>query len=168
MQRTLVIIRHAKSSWANPLQSDFDRTLNERGMADAPLMGQRLKKLGIIPDLIISSSAKRTRQTAKCIAKEVGYDADNIKWEEKLYHCIPSVFEEVIYGISNAVKTIFIVAHNPGITDFVNQISPAFSIDNMPTCGVVAAHINATEWSAYAISARKVFLFEYPKKHDNE
>jgi len=168
MQRTLVVIRHAKSSWANPLQSDFDRSLNERGMADAPDIGQRLKKLGIIPDLIIASSAKRTRQTAKRIAKEVGYDPENIKWEEKLYHCIPSVFEDVIYDADEKVMTIFIVAHNPGITGFVNQIDPAFSIDNMPTCGVVAAHINATEWSAYATSARKVFLFEYPKKHDNE
>ena len=167
MQRRLVLIRHAKSSWANPLQSDFDRTLNDRGMHDAPEMGQRLKKLGIIPDLIISSSAKRTRQTARRIAKEVGYDSDHIQWEEKLYHCIPSVFEEVIYEVSDAVKTIFIVAHNPGITGFVNQLSPDFTIDNMPTCGVVAAYVDTREWSAYALSERKVFLFEYPKKHDN-
>ena len=168
MQRTLVLIRHAKSSWANPLQSDFDRTLNERGMADAPEMGQRLKKLGLIPDLIISSSAKRTRQTAKRIAKEVGYNVDNIKWEEKLYHCIPSVFEDVIYGANDTAKTIFIVAHNPGITGFVNQLAPEFNIDNMPTCGLVAAHVDIKEWSDYGLAERKVFLFEYPKKHDND
>jgi len=164
MHKTLVLIRHAKSSWANPLGSDFERPLNERGKAEAPEMGEKLKKLNIIPDLIISSSAKRTRQTAKRIAKEVGYDTDNIKWEEKLYHCIPAVFEEVIYGIKDSVKTVFIVAHNPGITEFVNQLSPEFRIDNMPTCGIVGAHMEIAEWDKFSIAKRKVFLFEYPGK----
>jgi len=162
MQRTLVMIRHAKSSWANPLQSDFDRPLNDRGEKEAPEMGEKLKSLHIIPDLIVASSAKRTRQTAKRIAKEVGYDIDNIKWEEKLYHCIPSVFEELVSGIGDKVKILFIVGHNPGITEFVNQLSPEFSVPNMPTCGVVAAHIEAKEWSNFSIANRKVFLFEYP------
>lgn len=164
MQRTLVMIRHAKSSWANPLQSDFDRSLNERGEKDAPEMGKKLKKLNIIPDLIVASSAKRTRQTAKRIAKEVGYDIDNIKWEEKLYHCIPSVLEEVIYEIDNKVKTVFIVAHNPGITEFVNQLAPDFKTDNMPTAGVVAAHVKTDEWNNFTIATKTVFLFEYPGK----
>ncbi len=167
MKRTLVLIRHAKSSWANPLETDFDRQLNERGKTDAPEMGKKLKTLHLIPDLIISSSAKRTRQTAKKIAKEVGYDADNIKWEEKLYHCALAVFEEVIYGIKDSVKTVFIVAHNPGITEFVNQLSPQFRIDNMPTCGVVGAHIEGAAWNEFPTAKRTVFLFEYPAKHDN-
>ena len=169
MQRTLIMIRHAKSSWANPLQSDFERPLSERGMHDAPIMGERLKKLGVIPDLIIASTAKRTKQTAKIIAKEVGYDTDNIKWEEKLYHCVPSVFEEQIYEVSDKIKTIFIVAHNPGITEFVNQLDPQFSVEHMPTCGIVGTHVETKEWSAFTIAKRKVFLFEYPKKeHDSQ
>jgi len=167
MQRTLILIRHAKSSWANPLESDFDRPLNERGKHDAPIMGERLKKLGVIPDLIISSSAKRTRQTAKRIADAVGYDIETIKWEEKLYHCSPSVFEEVISGVGDRIKTVFIIAHNPGITEFVNHLSPEFRIDNMPTCGIVGASIDAEEWNNFAVAKRKVFLYEYPGKHDN-
>jgi phosphohistidine phosphatase len=163
MQRTLVMIRHAKSSWTNPLQSDFERPLNERGEQDAPAMGKRLKEYGVIPDLIIASSAKRTKQTAKKIAKEVGYDIDNIRWEEKLYHCIPSVFEEIIYELKDKVHTVFIVAHNPGITEFVNQLAPDFSVENMPTCGIVGAHIEAEEWNMFPQAKRKVFLFDYPK-----
>jgi len=130
-------------------------------------MGKKLKKLDIKPDLIISSSAKRTRQTAKRIAEEVGYDIDNIRWEEKLYHCIPAVLEEVIGEANNKAKTLFIVAHNPGITEFVNQLSPEFSIDNMPTCGVVAAKVEAEEWADFPNAKRKVFLFEHPGKDDN-
>ena len=165
---TLVLIRHAKSSWVNPLQSDFERPLNDRGKQEAPAMGHRLKKLGIIPDLIIASSAKRTRQTAKKIARELGYDPENIKWEEKLYHCIPSVFEEVIYEVKDSVKTVFIVAHNPGITEFVNQLSPQFSIDNMPTCGVVGAQMEGEQWNHFSTEKKKVILFEYPGMPDDE
>src|SRR4051812_2896417 len=171
MERTLVMIRHAKSSWANPLQSDFDRPLNTRGEKDAPQMGERLKEASLIPDLIISSTAKRTRQTAKRIAKAVGYNIDDIKWEEKLYHCIPSVLEEVIYEINDSVKTLFIVAHNPGITEFVNQLSPDFSIGNMPTCGIVAAHVATVGqgWNSFPGAKRKVFLFDYPaNEHDSK
>ncbi len=164
MQRTLVMIRHAKSSWSNPLQSDFERPLNERGEQDAPMMGQRLKTLGIQPDLIISSMARRAKQTAKKIAKELGYDEASIVWYDKLYHCIPQVFEEVIYEIDDKYKNVFIVAHNPGITEFVNQLSPAFKIDNMPTCGMVGAKLEVREWNEFNNVNKEVFLFEYPKK----
>jgi phosphohistidine phosphatase len=164
MQRTLVVIRHAKSSWANPLQSDFERPLNERGEHDAPMMGERLKALKIIPDLIIASPAKRAKQTAKKIAATLGYDAEAIQWVDKLYHCIPSVFEEVILEIDESVKTVFIVAHNPGISAFVNELSPAFSIDHMPTCGVVAARMDTEQWSDFPLTERNVILFEFPKK----
>ena len=146
------------------MEKDFDRPLNDRGKTEAPEMGKKLRKLDLTPDIIISSSAKRTRQTAKRIADEVGYDTGNIKWEEKLYHCAPVIFEEAIFGIEDSVDTVFIVAHNPGITDFVNQLSPTFRIDNMPTCGLVGVHFEAKKWNEFSITDKKVFLFEYPGK----
>ncbi len=164
MQRTIVMIRHAKSSWANPLQSDFERPLTDRGKNDAEDMGKRLRKNEIKPDLIISSTAKRTRQTAKRIAKELGYDEEKIRWEEKLYHCIPSVFEELLYEVDGKAKTVAIVAHNPGITDFVNQLAGNFVIDNMPTCGIVAARMDIEDWSDFPNAPKEVFLFEHPEK----
>jgi phosphohistidine phosphatase len=164
MQRTLVMIRHAKSSWANPLQSDFERPLNERGKREAPEMANKLKQAGIAPDLVICSTAKRTRQTAKRICEVLGYDLAHVKWEEKLYHCIPSVFEELLYEVGDKVKTVFIIAHNPGITEFVNHLSPAFSIDNMPTCGIACAHFDSAEWNMFPLVEKEVFLFEHPEK----
>ncbi len=164
MERTVVIIRHAKSSWANPLQSDFERPLNERGEKDAPMMGERLKKLNVVPELIVASTAKRAKLTAKKIAKAVGYNEDKIQWEEKLYHCIPQVFEEILYEVDDKIASVFIVAHNPGITSFANQLSSSFSIDNMPTCGIVVAKMEAKHWSDFNSVDKKVYLFEYPKK----
>lgn len=164
-RRRLFVIRHAKSSWKNPLQSDFERPLNDRGEQDAPMMGKRLKALNIQPDVIISSTAKRAAQTAKLIARELDYNKDSIKWYEKLYHCIPSVFEEVLYELDDNVKCVFIVAHNPGITDFVNEMSATFHTDNMPTCGIVGSEFELTEWNEYSRAEKKVVLFEYPKKN---
>ncbi len=164
MQRTLVIIRHAKSSWANPLQSDFERPLNERGEKEALEMGEKLKELKIRPDLIICSKARRTKQTAKRIAGVLDYGLERLVKEEKLYHCISSVFEEVISEVSDDVKTLFIVAHNPGITEFVNYLSPDFTIDNMPTCGIAGVTFEADEWNKFSIVNRKIIFFDYPGK----
>ena len=163
------MIRHAKSSWANPLQSDFERPLNERGQQDAPIMGKRLRDKRLVPDLIISSTAKRTRQTAKHIAEAIGYKISDIRWEEKLYHCIPSVFDEILYEVKETVQTVFIIAHNPGITEFVNNLSSAFYTGNMPTCGMVGARFEAEGWSGFSMAEKKVFLFDYPKKeHESQ
>lgn len=164
-RRKLFMIRHAKSSWKNPLQSDYERPLNDRGEADAPMMGERLKKLNIQPDLIISSTAKRAAQTAKNIAATMGYSGDDIKWYDKLYHCIPAVFEEVLYEVDDNVQTVFIVAHNPGITQFVNELSPSFQTDNMPTCGIVGVEFELKTWNEFSRVEKSVILFEYPKKN---
>lgn len=168
MERTLVVIRHAKSSWNDPLRSDFERTLNDRGNSDAPDMARRLKKAGIIPDLMIASAAKRTRETATLMAGVLGYDPAAIQLEEKLYHCLPVTMEEVLYAVSDDVRTVFIIAHNPGITDFVNQFSSQFYVGNLPTCGVVAVHFNGASWNELSTAKKNVFLYDTPKnEHDS-
>src|ERR1043165_4364395 len=164
MKRRLVLVRHAKSSWANPLQSDFDRPLNERGEHDAPMMGERLKKAGIIPDLIISSTAKRASQTAKKVAKGVGYDTDKIEWREDLYHCVPSVFEELIYDVDDSVNTLFIVAHNPGISEFAASLDDKKAIHHMPTCAVAGFAADIERWTDFSLATKKTFLYDTPKQ----
>jgi phosphohistidine phosphatase len=164
MAKRIVLIRHAKSSWANPLQSDFERPLNDRGQHDAPMMGERLKKAGIIPDRVIASTAKRAKQTAKHIAKGVGYDPEKINWHEELYHCVPAVFEEVIAAADDAEETLFIVAHNPGISAFAAELDPSKTIHHMPTCAVVGIELDITRWSDLPFAGKKLFLYDTPKK----
>ena len=164
MAKRLVLIRHAKSSWANPLQSDFERPLNDRGQHDAPEMGERLKKAGVIPDRIIASTAKRAKQTAKHIAKGVDYPVESIEWHEDLYHCISAVFEEVILTVDDAVNTLFIVAHNPGISEFAASLDPSRTVNHMPTCAVVGIEIDAKRWSDLQTAGKRLFLYDTPKK----
>jgi phosphohistidine phosphatase len=162
--KRIVLIRHAKSSWANPLQSDFDRPLNDRGEHDAPMMGERLKKADITPDLFIASTAKRASQTARRVSKALGYDTEKIEWREELYHCVPSVFEEVIYGIDDKINTLFIVAHNPGISEFAASLDNTKAIHHMPTCAVAGFEIDIDRWTDFNLGKKKTFLYDTPKK----
>ena len=166
MKRTLVLIRHAKSDWNIIDQPDFERTLNERGKSDAPMMGQRLLAKNIIPDLIISSSAKRASKTAKLIAKELNYEKDNIQQFDKLYHAPPLKFEEVITtDISDdTLKTVFIVAHNPGITQYAHELLQHLPIPDLPTCGMVGITFDAEHWSDFTTAKHQLLFVDYPKK----
>ena len=167
MKKTLVLIRHAKAAVNDHHIADFDRPLTEKGKTDAQHIGEVLKELNLIPDLIIASPAKRTRQTAKKIAESMGYAENKIEWEDKLYQCTASAVENNIIRVKDTVNTLFLVAHNPAITEFASQIDPAFKIENIPPCGVVAAQIDAEKWIEFGLSKRKVFLFKYPLK-DND
>ncbi len=165
MKRTIVLIRHAKTKPAGLLQDDYDRRLSERGEKDAPETGQRLRQWQLIPDLIIASTAKRAAQTAHAIAASVAYDKGRIQWEKQLYLCTSDVFESVLSGVPDHVNTVFIIAHNPGITEFANTLSPRYHIDNLPTCGVVGFHVTENNWADFPASKKEVFLSDYPKKH---
>ena len=83
--KTLLLIRHAKSSWDDPALPDKDRPLNDRGRRDAPKMGKRLAKRGVKPDLILSSPALRALRTAEIIAKMLDYQRRDIVLNERLY-----------------------------------------------------------------------------------
>ncbi|RQO31801.1 phosphohistidine phosphatase [Taibaiella sp. KBW10] len=164
MHKQVVIIRHAKSSWANPGQTDFDRPLNERGKTDAPVMGKRLQTYGLQPDAIFASTAKRTRQTADAIAKAMQY-TDAIHWEDKLYHAPPETIEDMICAADDALQTIYIIAHNPGITEFVNEAIPGFCTPNVPTCGIIAFSVACSHWVDYHQAQKTLITYDYPKNN---
>lgn len=81
-----------------------------------------------------------------------------------LYHCTPAVFEEVIYETDDDMRTIMIIAHNPGTSDFANQLSPEFDVDDLPTGAVVATHVEAKHWTDFSSAGKEVFFYTYPKK----
>lgn len=161
--KTFFLIRHAKSSWDHPELSDFDRPLNKRGNRDAPKMGRQLLELKVVPDLIISSSANRAKTTASIIAKEIGYQEENILLEEDLYHASTFDIKSVIQSVSDEHNTIFVFGHNPGFTDLANQFNPKDYIPNVPTCGIVTIQSKATTWKEVNTENSKAIAFIYPK-----
>jgi len=162
--KTLIIIRHAKSSWANIGEKDFDRPLNERGKKDAPAMAEKLLQLNIKIDTFVSSPAKRARKTCKAFMDVYGIENDAIILLEELYNAPAAAFYNATANLNNSYNSVALFAHNPGISEFANSLCKNVDIDDMPTCAVFAVEIPIDDWKSFR-SAEKTFLFfKYPKQ----
>jgi phosphohistidine phosphatase len=167
--KTLYIVRHAKSSWAESGLSDFDRPLNERGKRDAPRMGKRLKEKNIHPNLMLTSPAKRAWSTCKRLAATLGYAEEKIKTDSTLYHADEEDILAVIRNVNDKHNSLMVFGHNPGLTDFVNSMShnSTIDIDNIPTCGIVVFNLDITSWKDVAFGKGEFVFFDYPKRKED-
>ena len=160
--KTLVLVRHAKSSWKDASLPDRERPLNRRGKRDAPEMGRRLADLGGVPDLILSSPATRAMETARIIAEKVGHPADAIRGDERIYEAGPAEILDVIRELDDALERVFLFGHNPGLTQLVNELSEPI-VDNVPTCGVVELRLAIDRWADVARTTARRGAFLTPK-----
>jgi phosphohistidine phosphatase len=158
--KSILLIRHAKSSWDDPSISDFDRPLNDRGKKNAPEMAVRLHDRGIRLDMLVSSPAKRAKQTAKAFQKIL--DVERLEFVDELYLAAPATFAKVIRELPGEVNSVAIFSHNPGITDFANSLSTT-RIDNMPTASVFAINAAITDWADFTAQHSAFSFFDYPK-----
>jgi len=164
--KRLLILRHAKSSWADDLLGDADRPLAPRGERDAPKMGRRIKKHFGALDSILSSSAKRASDTARLVALELGIPPDTIRHEPALYLAAPSGILDVLRGQPPPVETLMIVGHNPGLTELVNALLPSLMLDNLPTAGIVGVDLGIESWDELPGATPRLVYFDYPKNPD--
>jgi len=162
MSKTILLIRHAKSSWDDPSLNDFERPLNERGKKDAPEMAKKLKDKKINFDAFVSSPAKRAKQTCKHFAREFDLKKKEIVSEPRLYEAAEEKFFEVIEGFKNKWDHVAIFSHNPGITAFANSLTGT-RIDDMPTCSIFAVKIDTDKWKNFREAKKEFLFFDYPK-----
>jgi phosphohistidine phosphatase len=162
MKKRLTLLRHAKSSWSDAGLDDRDRPLNKRGKRDAPMMGQRLLQKKTRPSLILTSPAKRARQTVRLIAREIGYPVEFLQTEPELYLAEPATLLDVIAQQDNSFNDIVLCGHNPGITELTNQLSGK-AIGNVPTCGMVFLEADITGWDELGNARCTLEEFDYPK-----
>jgi len=162
--KTLILVRHAKSSWDDVTLPDFDRPLNPRGKKDAPRMAKRLKDKIKDIDAFISSPAKRAKKTAKLFIEEFDRDEEEIILVQALYHAGIDDFYQTTNDADDKFKTIALFSHNPGITAFANEIVNKAAPDNMPTCSVFAVKADVNSWSEFKIATKEFLFFDYPKK----
>ena len=156
--KTLIIIRHARSNDAKINETDFERSLSDRGKSEALAASDKI--LSKIPsiDLILSSSALRTKQTAEYFRKALNCSAEKIKHLDGLYLASAEKIEELITSVEKDIDSLMVVCHNPGITDFVNGLIVNVRIDNMPTCGIFCVSVEIDNWEEFK-TAEKLFLF---------
>jgi phosphohistidine phosphatase len=160
----LTLIRHAKSSWADPELNDFDRPLNKRGKKNAPLMGKIISKRGLVFDRIVSSPALRAISTARLIAEKLGYPEQDIQQREELYDASLHDLLDSVQALENESERTALVAHNPGLTDLCNHLSGE-SIANLPTCAVAVIEFDLDDWRAVHRDSGRLVMYEYPRKY---
>ena len=160
--KTLLLIRHAKSSWKDSSIEDFDRPLNERGKSDAPVMAHRMLDKDVPIDIFISSPAKRAKKTAEIFAKEYKTKKDDIVFKSELYGAGEFAFYDVISKIDDKFQHAAIFSHNPGLTDFANQLTEVRT-DNIPTCGIFAIKADCKNWADFRTAKKECLFFDFPK-----
>lgn len=143
--KTLLVLRHGKSSWKDLSLDDHDRPLKKRGKHDAKRVGAFLRRKGLIPDLILTSSAKRARGTAKRVAKGGDFKGTvSVERHKKLYHAEPETIVEVLQGIDAAHQRVMIVGHNPGLEDLLELLLGEWY--RMPTAALAEIRLPIAQW----------------------
>ena len=142
--KTLMLLRHAKSSWKDSDLEDHDRPLNKRGKKDAPQMGRLLSAEGLVPDLILSSTAVRARQTAEAVAHASSYEG-KIELLEELYLApAGKLLSEAQSRAPRSAGRLLLVAHNPGLEDLVEILSG--TREPFPTAALAVFEVEIAQW----------------------
>lgn len=139
--RRLLIMRHAKSDWGTPGQPDFDRPLAKRGQRDAPRMGEWLLAQGLVPDLCLSSPARRAEETARKVCKVLGLDKQAIRWEERIYDATLRDLLAVLADAPGDRRLVLLVGHNPGLEDLLGYLVRDPGDKSLPTAAVACVRL---------------------------
>jgi phosphohistidine phosphatase len=149
--KTLLQLRHAKSSWKDENVADHDRPLNGRGKKDAPQMGRLIAAEGLVPDVIVSSTAKRARKTAVAVAEHCGYTGEVHKLEE-LYLAPPEIYIDVLRQLAEDVRRALVVGHNPGMQMLVTVLTGAS--EEFPTAALARIELPIDAWADFSSETR--------------
>ena len=126
------------------------------------MMGQRLAKRGVNPDLILSSPAKRALKTARIIGNEIGSPKGDIHTDKRIYEADVDDLLHVIHAIDDVFRTVMLIGHNPGFHT-MSYFLTNYPVDNIPTCGVFEVELDVNSWSRVAEGSGKFISFDYPK-----
>lgn len=142
--KTLLIMRHAKSSWSNSFLSDHERPLNGRGKENAPRMGKHLKHEACVPQLIISSTAKRAATTAEMVAIASGYEGD-ITYLSDFYLADPETYIETLNDVLDVHDRVMVVGHNPGMEELVDDLTD--TRERFTTANIAQVELPIDSWA---------------------
>ncbi len=142
--KTVHLLRHAKSSWKDPGQTDYERPLNERGQEAAPLIGRFIAEQNIRPDVIISSPATRARQTAELVVAAAKLDAEQ-RFDERINEADAQRLLDVVSQIDEAFGVALLVGHNPGMEDLLATLTG--ERHTMPTAALARIILDVEQWN---------------------
>jgi phosphohistidine phosphatase len=164
----LYLIRHAKSSWDDPLLPDHDRPLSLRGQRNAPFMATRTANLYPAPQLLVSSTAVRARSTAEWFAQRWQLPESQLIPDKRLYLATPNELLNLLLEYRSRLPTaeaLAMVGHNEGLTQFANALCAEPFTDNIPTGGVAVLQLPADFRANKAWATATLLNFDYPRLH---
>ena len=141
--KTLLLMRHAKSSWKKDSLADHDRPLNKRGRRAAPKMGRLLRQHDLSPDLVLSSTAERANATAQLVAEAVGYQG-TVQRIEDLYQAGAATLLSAIGRIEDRFARPLVIGHNPAMADLLERLSGGFQ--PFPTAALAWLELDIDHW----------------------
>ena len=154
--KNLLVMRHAKSDWTVPGQSDFERTLNDRGLKDLPRIARVLRAWGE-PERIIASSAARARHTAEGIVA----DSEAIHFDDRLYLASPQTLTSVVQQTDARVESALVVAHNPGLEDWIGELCGCRL--RLPTAAIACLQLDLKRWNELSSGSGQLQWFIVPR-----
>ncbi len=163
--KTLLILRHAKSSWDDPAMADHERPLNTRGRMAAPQIARLLRDEGLLPHHILCSTAVRARQTVELLAEESGYSGP-VEYREDLYLASPWRCLAALGELPAACATAMLVGHNPGLEELLQGLTG--EEEHLPTAALAQVQLDVAEWGELSTQTRAalVNLWRPKELHD--
>jgi phosphohistidine phosphatase len=142
--KTLLLLRHAKSSWKHPELADHDRPLKKRGRRDAPRMGRLIVSEGIVPGLILSSTAVRARETAEAVSAVCG-EAVQLRLLRDLYHADAEDCAVLLRALPDGEDRVMLVGHNPTMEELLEALTGVR--ETLPTAALARIELSVETWS---------------------
>jgi phosphohistidine phosphatase len=162
--KKLTLIRHSKSSWADPMLNDFDRPLNKRGENDLPQMAKRVRDFGLFPDRILTSGALRALTTAEALADTLELPSEQLFELPELFESCCETLLHVLQQQPDHCHHLMLVGHSPGLDALAHYLTHE-TLSKFPTSAVLHIHLSITRWSEVADSCGTRELFDYPNLH---
>ena len=142
--KTLLLLRHVKSSWKDPSLTDHDRPLNKRGRKTAPRMGRLMHETGLCPDLILCSTATRARETLQLMLTELSKNVP-VTFRAELYHCDVAQLLGVLREVAEPAASVLVVGHNPDLELFLEHVTG--QSERLSTGALARIEFDLSAWS---------------------
>jgi phosphohistidine phosphatase len=155
-------MRHADARWQDAGLSDLERPLNRRGSAAAEAMARRLLELALVPELVLVSPARRTQQTGEIVARVLSLAARLVISDEALYLASAADLMKVVQATGPRVAHLLVVAHNPGVSELVQQLVPAAEASGLATAALCSIAFETDHWTTIGVATVKDVMRETP------
>jgi phosphohistidine phosphatase len=163
--RHLTLMRHAQAERLAPGADDFDRSLDARGNEEATEMALRCLELRRVPDLLLASPALRTRQTAAIFVRLLELDPQRLRLDPRIYLGGPDPLRAVLGGVTQDLRHVLLIGHNPGIGELARELAPTAGLDEFATAGTCLLRLDCTSWNGLAGGIARDAHYDAPRRH---